>query len=346
MNGRERIMAAIRGERPDRVPIMLHNFMMAAREAGFTQAHYRNDPRNIARALIQAVERYQYDGVLMDVDTATLAGAIGVPVDYPDDEPARCVNGCLEQLTHVTDLPPPNVAADEHIQIWLEAVRLLKQHFGDEICVRGNCDQAPFSLASMMRTPQVWMMDLLDEQHGASVIQLLQYCTEATCQFIRLMAETGADLLSNGDSPAGPEMISPRMYRQYALPYEQTIVAAAHATGLPHVLHICGNTTSILDAIVESGSDGVELDYKTDTRQAHDALKDRVCFFGNIDPSGVLALGTPADVERETRKLLRTFSDTPRFVLNAGCALPANTPSENVESLVRTARAFRPSVCG
>ena len=30
MTGYERIDAAMRGKRPDRVPIMLHNFMMAA----------------------------------------------------------------------------------------------------------------------------------------------------------------------------------------------------------------------------------------------------------------------------------------------------------------------------
>ena len=34
MNGLERIMAALRGEQPDKTPVMLHNFMMAAREAG------------------------------------------------------------------------------------------------------------------------------------------------------------------------------------------------------------------------------------------------------------------------------------------------------------------------
>ena len=56
MNGCERILAALRGEPPDRVPIMLHNFMMAAREAGFTQAEYRSDPQNVATAFIRAVE--------------------------------------------------------------------------------------------------------------------------------------------------------------------------------------------------------------------------------------------------------------------------------------------------
>ena len=171
----------------------------------------------------------------------------------------------------MSELLPPDIAKDEHIQIWLEAVRLLKQHFGDEVCIRGNCDQAPFSLASMMRTPQAWMMDLLDEDNRENVFALLEYCAEATSQFIRLMAETGAHMISNGDSPAGPEMVSPQMYREFALPYEKKMADEAHAVGLPYVLHICGDTTPILDDIVHSGADGIELDYKTDVSRAHDA---------------------------------------------------------------------------
>jgi len=162
MTGLERITAALKGEQADTVPIMLHNFMMAARQAGLTQSQYRSDPENIARAFIESVQRYQYDGILVDIDTATLAGAVGVPVEYPDDEPAVCLRGCLDDLSDVASLPDPDVGADEHIQIWLEAVRLVKQHFGDEICIRGNCDQAPFTLACMVRGMQNWMMDLMD----------------------------------------------------------------------------------------------------------------------------------------------------------------------------------------
>lgn len=36
MNGYERIMAVLKGEPHDRVPVMLHNFMMAAREINFS----------------------------------------------------------------------------------------------------------------------------------------------------------------------------------------------------------------------------------------------------------------------------------------------------------------------
>ena len=339
MNGLERIAAALRGEQPDKVPVMLHNFMMAAREAGFTQAQYRDDPQNIARAFIQAVEKYEYDGILVDIDTATLAGAVGVPVAYPEDEPATYVRGCIDDLGQVSELPPPEIAKDRHIQTWLEAVRLLKDYFGDEVCIRGNCDQAPFSLASMMRSLQVWMMDLLDGDNRENVFKLLQYCAEATGQFVRLMVETGAHMTSNGDGLAGPNVISPQMYREFALPFEKKTAAVAHSVGLPYLLHICGDATLILDDIVASGADGIELDYKTDMNTAHDVLKDRMCFFGNIDPSGVLARGTVDDVQRETARLLGVFSDTPRFVLNAGCAIPPTTPPENIKAMIRAARS-------
>jgi hypothetical protein len=55
MNGRGRILAALRGEWPDHVPIMLHNFLMAARENGVSMSRYRQDGRAIAE-FIRAVE--------------------------------------------------------------------------------------------------------------------------------------------------------------------------------------------------------------------------------------------------------------------------------------------------
>lgn len=340
MNGFQRVMAALRGEPSDTIPIMLHNFMPAAREAGYRMRAYRESPTAIADTFIQAVERYGYDGIVVDVDTATLADAVGVPVDLPDDEPGRCRDGCMSELRQVSDLPPPDIAGHQRVQIWLEAVRILRRHFGQEVLIRGNADQAPFSLASMMRTPAAWMIDLTEESQRLYVVQLLEYCTQATCQFVGLMAEAGAHVTSNGDSPAGPEMISPEMYRTLALPYEQRVAQAAHEAGLPYILHICGNTGSILAHMVETGADGLELDYKTDAQLARRTLSDRVTFIGNIDPSGVLARGTVRDVERKTRELLELFDGTSRFILNAGCALPATTPAENVHAMIRVARSF------
>jgi uroporphyrinogen-III decarboxylase len=218
MNGYERIGAALGGGRPDRVPVMLHNFLMAAREAGFSQRRFREDPAAIAESFIRAVETYGYDGVLVDVDTVTVAEALGVAVDHPEDQPARWAGARIGSLAEVEDLPPPDVGSHPRVQVWLEAVRRLKAHFRDEVFVRGNCDQAGFSLAAMMRGPADWMMDLVDEGNREAAHALLSYCTDAAVSFIRLMARTGTDMVSNGDSPAGPDLISPAMYAEFAGP--------------------------------------------------------------------------------------------------------------------------------
>jgi len=124
MNGFERINAALKGKKPDKTPIMLHNFMMAAREHGVSMKQYRENPKVIAKSFIASVDKYQFDGILVDIDTVTLAGAVGVPVDFPKDDPARTHAGNLERLEDSVHLKPARVEDYKYIQIWLEAVRL------------------------------------------------------------------------------------------------------------------------------------------------------------------------------------------------------------------------------
>ena len=340
MNGYERIKAALAGQETDKIPIMLHNFMMVAKEAGYTMGQYREDPKAIANSFIRSIEKYKYDGILVDIDTVTLAGACGVDIDFPDAEPARSHGGFIHSYDMVPTLTPVDVGSYKYVQIWCEAVRLIKEYFGNEIYVRGNCDQAPFSLASMMRGTENWMMDFYITEEKL-IFELLDYCTEATSQFIKLMAQTGCDMVSNGDSPAGPDMIPAELYEKFAKPYEKKVVDVAHAAGVDYVLHICGNTDIIINHMIETGADGLELDYKTDVHKAFDVMKHKCTFFGNVDPSGVLSLGTPDLVREKTLELLDIFSKTNHFVLNSGCALPSSTPSENIEMFIKTGRDYK-----
>ncbi len=282
----------------------------------------------------------EYDGIIIDVDTVTLAGAVGVPAEFPYDQPAVAAGPRLQCLEEVCDLEPVDIRKYRGVQVWLEATSILSKYFGRYILIRGNCDQSPFTLASLMRGLKPWMLDLANEDQHELVHRLLDYTTSVTVQFIRLMSETGAHMTSNGDSVAGPELISPGMFESFALPYEKKVVDCSHALNLPYVLHICGNTNRIIDQMLETESDGLELDYKTDATLARDKMKDKAVFVGNIDPSGVLALGTPKLIEEKTRELLTIFADTPRFVLNAGCAIPPMTPPENLRAMIYTARSF------
>ena len=81
----ERIRTVMAGGIPDRIPVMIHNFLMAAREAGVTMAQFRSSADIMAKTMIDACVRYDTDGILVDVDTALLASACGAVVTYPED---------------------------------------------------------------------------------------------------------------------------------------------------------------------------------------------------------------------------------------------------------------------
>lgn len=338
MNGFERIKSAIDGKMPDKRPIMLHNFMLAVAEYGCSMKQYREDPQIAADCHIRFTEKYGIDGVLFDVDTALLASAAGAPVDYPENDPARVYGSFISSLDDVDTLEDVDISENVRIQHSLEVMKILRKHFGHEIFLRGNCDQAPFSLACALRGPEAFMMDLVLEPEKAK--KLIDYTSRISVQMIHLMAQAGVDMVSNGDSPAGPEMISPDMYREFALEPEKLLLNAAHEEGVPYLMHICGNTEIILQDMAEAGFDAVELDYKTPTEAIFKHFSKSTTIFGTVDPSGVIALGKPEDVRREILELEKYYEGNPRIVYGAGCAIPPMTPEENIRMFVETVRGL------
>ena len=107
--------------------------------------------------------------------------------------------------------------------------------------------------------------------------------------------------------------------------------------GVFTVVHICGDTTKILPDLAEYEFCGFELDYKTEAAMAKRTVGAHHVLFGNIDPSGVIARGSPEEVRAATRQLMSAWNPGGLFVLNAGCAIPPTTPPENIHALIATA---------
>ena len=272
------------------------------------------------------------------MDTATLAGACGCEIVYPTQGAAITHKSVLKDISQVGSLKKVRVEDFRYVENWLEISRRVAEYFKNEKYVRCNCDQAAFSLASMLRDSQEFMVDLLDEDYEEEVMELIHYCTDITTQFLRLAAQTGAHGLSNGDSVAGPSMISPGMYEQFAFPFEKQIAEAVHREGVDYLLHICGDTSVILNKLRELPVDAFELDYKTDVQNIYDAFSDKITLSGNIDPSGVLHSGSEEEVRRATEQLLQVYQDSTRLIVCSGCALPPDTPEGNMRALIDTVR--------
>lgn len=341
MNGYQRIKAVLAGERPDRTPMMLHSFMAAAAESGITMKEYRESPKKMARVHIDMARKYGLDGVLLDVDTCLEAGAVGVPVDFPEKEPARTTGPASEDIERLIEwMDPERLCADQRVKKAVEAVYLMKKEAGGELFVRGNCDQMAFSLAMLAYGMEDFMADLLDEDCQEKIFQLMDRAYEVHLRFHQMMQEAGADMTSFGDSSCGPDLISRDMYVKYGLPYHKRLVQDLKGSGVPVLCHICGNTDLILTELADVGFDALELDYKTDMARARTILKGKTVMFGPIDPSGVFFFGTPTEVERETERILALFGGE-GLVIGAGCALPTGVPEENIRAFVRAVQGSK-----
>jgi uroporphyrinogen decarboxylase len=63
-----------------------------------------------------------------------------------------------------------------------------------------------------------------------------------------------------------------------------------------------------------------------------DKVPSDIVIMGNIDPAGVIRMGTPDRVREETLALLNKCSKYPNFVLSSGCDIPPMTPWENIDA--------------
>jgi uroporphyrinogen decarboxylase len=192
----------------------------------------------------------------------------------------------------------------------------------------------------MVRGIEEFLMELIEQPDNPRIAQLMEVCYQSHLAVHRALAKAGAHLTSMGDSLAGPDVTSPRMFQRFARPYEERLVADLAADGIFVVIHICGDTSRILDQLAEYAPCGFELDYKTDAQKAKRTVGKCHALFGNIDPSGVLAQGTVAQVREATRELIAIWKPEGRFILNAGCAIPPTAPPENIHALVEAAKEF------
>ena len=337
MNSLQRVRAVLAGQIPDRVPVCLHNFLLAAREAGIPMATYRTDPRAIARAHLNAVKKYGYDCILIDLDTTMLAEGLGAKSECAGNESGRIVAPAIQSLEEVGRLKVVNPETDGRIPALLESVRLIAEEVGEEIAIRGNADQAAFSLACSVRGIEAFLIDLASDPENPSIQELLEICYRSHITTHRALIRAGAHFTSCGDSLAGPAVVSPRMFDRFARPWEEKLVNELAAEGVFTVIHICGDTTRILSSLREYNSCGFELDYETDARMTKSTVGTNHVLLGNIDPSGVIARGTAEEVRAATRELMAIWKPAGRFILNAGCAIPASTPEENLRAFIATA---------
>ena len=335
----ERVQAVLQGRTPDRVPVIPQCFMFSAQEYGYNIGQINRNPRLLAEAHAFCQEKYGYDGCVIDIDDASLAEACGAKVIYREDAVAAVDehHPLLEDLRDIDDLELPDPAKSTRLCVWMETAQRLMEKVGDHVFVLGRADQGPFDLLTLLRGPQDFMMDLLTEDEDV-IHHALQWATEAHIRFAKAMRDL-THATSMGDSYAGPNLISPNLYRQFALPYEKQVVSAVQTPDKPYSVHICGDTTKILDDMATNGARMVEVDWQVDMGKARAIFPENVTIMGNVDPSDPLVLGTPEQVKAKAKAIIEATGGK-GLILSSGCAMGANTKPENMAALGESAKLY------
>jgi uroporphyrinogen decarboxylase len=168
---------------------------------------------------------------------------------------------------------------------------------------------------------------------------LARVTTDATIATVRGAAEAGADvLLMEGDLAANKAPIfSPAHFREYVKPYYAEIVAAAHDCGLPIVKHSDGNMWPLMEDLIEVGFDGYNpvQPQCMDIAEVKEKLGDRICLVGNIDCVEVLVSAGPDEVTAVVRETLRTAAPGGGYILASSNSIHAGVAAENYLAMVR-----------
>ena len=180
----------------------------------------------------------------------------------------------------------------------------------------------------------------MDEANEEAVFHALALTTEALTRFGIACWEAGADLLHNGDSLASCNVISPKTYRKYAYPAQCKVFSAWAEHGVDRkLLHICGNSTRVLDDYAATGADMVEIDDAVDMAVAKERIGDRTVLVGNVHTVVELLQGTPESVAAAAQRCIDAAGTGGGFLLGSGCIVPRYSPLENVQAMVNTAHS-------
>ena len=330
----DRFLRACRREPVDATPVW---FM---RQAGRYMAAYRalrkrhtlleicRQPELAVEVTLQPIDAIDVDAAILFSDLLLPLEPMGIPFDFVKgegpviDPPIRSV----EQIDRLRRVEPRESLA--HV---LDTIRLLRTLLADRVPLIGFAG-APFTLASyaieggpssnyartkalMYGEPNAWH-------------RLAGSFATVVADYLSAQIEAGVQAVQVFDSWVGA--LSPRDYREFALPHTQKIFETLRPLGVP-TLHFGTGTATLLPAMREAGGDVIGLDWRIPLDTGWDLVGADRAVQGNLDPT--LLLGPVERMLQGAYDVLRLAQGRPGHIFNLGHGILPSTDLETVQTL-------------
>jgi uroporphyrinogen decarboxylase len=337
MNSLERVVAAIRFEEPDRLPVIPQVFGHAAAVSGVALDAYVQDGELIARCQTKALERYRYDAVFTVMDVSVETEALGSVLRYRKGQYPVVERYAFTRESEWSNLPVPDSLRAGRMPEMVKALRILRRALGDEYLIVG-CVLGPLTLASQLLGAEATLYMGIDEPERLG--SLIDFSAEVITKFGLAQIEAGAHLPIVFDPFASPAVVPSQFFREFELPRLKTVFEAFRRAGAAaNWLHIAGPTQTILPFYPQAGVDIANFDYCVTPGEAERCLP-RACLDGNIKSLSFVE-GSPEDIRAQVLMLTSARARAGGFILSSGCEIPPESKEENVAAMVEALRDER-----
>ncbi len=372
MTPRERVLAAINHEVPDRVPIVVG----VSNAIGIKMKTYRKLKKLIG---VQAEDRYLYDWPELGTaapDEATLQRLGSDVRPVLDRHPAANFQANAgrepgtpfidswgigqvelapgEWFPHINPLAEAEAIADLEAFNWpdmddpsrvahvrAEAAALAAEN-------RYAIMATPWLLFPLERAFQMqrmdrFMMSMVEKPDFAKALlaKITELCKQLMGHFLRELGDN-VDIIKIGDDLGTQTslLMSPKMYRELVKPFHADYITFIKARTKAKVLfHTDGDVFPLIDDFIEMGVDILNPIQTSAGRMSELAeLKRRfgqnIVFCGGIDTHRVLPYGTPDDVRREVKRVIAALGPGGGYLLASVHTIMNDVPPENVLAMV------------
>jgi [methyl-Co(III) methanol-specific corrinoid protein]:coenzyme M methyltransferase len=257
------------------------------------------------------------------------AEALGSAVDFGslkcepkiDSEP-------FPSADNVNFLPQGAILKNNRAQAVITAVYNLSKKNPD-IPVIGSLT-GPISLAASIVDPMTFLKGLRKNRESSH--RVLNYVSDQLIEYARLIVDNGASVISIADPTATGEILGPKMFEEYAVPFINKITAAILEMGVPVIVHICGNIKSVTQHILNLRGKAISVDAMVNLQALKEEHSD-LTTMGNLS-TYMLEFSDPEKVYLATQNLLKHNIN----IIAPACGLSTSTPLANITAFTDAAK--------
>lgn len=294
----------------------------------FPEAHL--DPEKMALLAGAGCSELGFDNVMPLFGVWHESAALGCRVDWGEKHRMPdCQHHLLENIGDEIKIPH-DFLMSEFCQTPLKAIRLLKKRFGSDAAITGKVF-GPWTLGYHVYGVENFLVASLLESD--QVKKAMRKLIEVTVTFANAQIDAGADTICLADH-CTRDLCSPDTYRDFLMEIHHDL---AERIKCPLILHICGDSSDRIKYIAETGISCFHFDSKVPTNIARELAGEKLALMGGSSNYEVIRKGTPEKIVSDVREKIENKIN----IIGPECAVPLDTPMENLKTLTRETKKYR-----